>query len=195
MGFTSAPAIGRFRVIEISVTEDMVSRARVIAEARLNDQSRRLSPDRPTARNIDSQIRGALGEIVAEMWMVSKLFPVESGFEADKVSDTDLTVNDIGVEVMTAKVGDRLKTGFCVPPNKLAAARSRGAWGYLFVGSDNLAPPSTMWIQGAVRTEHVDSVPARHTYVNSPRFSVLNFVIEENYLLTPEQFLRQIGRR
>lgn len=180
--------------IEIEVTDLMLARARTIAEARLHDAARRLSPDRPTARNLDSQMRGALGEIVAETWLQSVSRDVKSGFEVDRIAETDLTVDKVGVEVMTAKVADRVRTGFCVPPNKLAAARSRRAWGYLFVGSDDLAPPRRMWVQGAVRIQEVDTARARETYVNNPRFSVLNFVIEEHYLLTPEQFLDDIRR-
>ena len=180
--------------VDYLVTETMLKQAREIAEARLHDSSRRLSPDRPTARNLQSQIRGALGEIVAREWLSRYVLHIESGFLEDHVSQTDLSIGNLGVEVMTAKVNDRKQTGFCVPPNKLAAARSRRAWGYLFVGSDNLVPPQMMTIQFAVRLEDVDSAPARHTYVNNPSFRVLNFVVEEDRLMTPEEFLRIVTK-
>ena len=179
--------------IWFDVSPGMLEQATRLAEARLNDPRRRLSPDRKSARNIQSQIRGALGEIVATMWLEESGFRNERGYENDEVSSTDLTVNGVCIEVMTAKRGDRLRTGFCVPPNKLAAARSRGAWGYLFVGTDDFAPPRRLCIQGAVKARDVDSQPARMTYVNNPDYAVLNFVVEDRNLVEPLRFLREIG--
>ena len=177
------------------VTPAILTRATRLAEARLNEPGRRLSPDRKSARNLQSQIRGALGELVATMWLESHGFGHERGFETDSISASDLTVNGVSIEVMTAKIGDRTKTGFCVPPNKLAAARSRGAWGYLFIGTDDLAPPERLLVQGAVRIEDVDSQPPRMTFVNNPAYSVLNHVVEEQLLLQPARLVEVLRSR
>ena len=183
------------QAIWFDVSSEMLAHATRLAEARLNDPGRRLSPDRKSARNMQSQIRGALGELVATMWLESCGFEHDRGFENDSMAASDLTVNGVSIEVMTAKIGDRLKTGFCVPPNKLAAARSRGAWGYLFIGTDDLAPPRRLLVQGAVRIDDVDSMPPRMTYVNNPAYSVLNHVVEDHLLLKPERLVEALRLR
>lgn len=177
------------------VTPEMLERATKLAQARLTESHRRLSPDRKSARNLQSQIRGALGEIVGALWLSENQLLTERGFEDDMPFASDLAVRGIPIEVMTAKIGDRDKTGFCVPPNKLRAAQARGAWGYLFIGTDDHSPPRRLLVQAVTRVDLVDTRPPRETFVNNPAFAVLNYVIEPQNLQSPTvlvEHLRQL---
>lgn len=131
----------------IDVSEAVLEKAKHLAAARMNEPSRRLSPDRPSARNLASQIRGAVGELIVAEWLRSHNFELSEGFIDDKIHKSDIVVNGLSIEVMTAKIEDRIKTGFCVPPNKLNAARRRGAWGYIFVGTNSDSPPQKVLLQ------------------------------------------------
>lgn len=181
----------------VTLTDEELAAAEKIAAARLSDPNRRLSPDRPTARNTVSQRRGAVGEIAATKFLRENGFEVEPGFETDNPAESDLAVGGNRIEVMTAQIAHRDKTGFCVPPNKLRAARSRRAVGYLFVGTGPEEHPRTVVVQGAVRLERVDADPCRDTWVSSPKWSVTNFVVRDEDLYSPREFvdlLRELGR-
>lgn len=154
-----------------------VETARKLAVARLNEVQRHQSVHRPTARNSSAQFRGAAGEIAARRWLRSCGFVIESGFEKDLPADSDLTVGQTRVEIMTAQIAHREVTGFCVPPSKLKAARRRGAVGYLFVGTGPEQEPRRFLMQGFCRIESVDRVTAVHTRVSERSPSVLNHVV------------------
>ena len=171
------------------VSVDLLKKATQLANARLTESARRVSPDRPSARNLDSQIRGAVGELIASEWLRANSFKVDDGYMDDHIHNSDLVVNGVSIEVMTAKIGDRRITGFCVPPNKLNAARRRKAWGYLFVGTNEDSPPKKVLIQGVTYVGDVDSHEPRNTYVNNPQFAVLNFVVEPNNVRPPFELL------
>ena len=173
----------------IDVSEAVICQATRLANARLTEDGRRLSPDRPSARNLDSQIRGAVGELVVAEWLRSHKFSPAEGFLDDEMHDSDLIIKGISIEVMTAKIDDRIKTGFCVPPNKLSAARRRGAWGYIFVGTNSDSPPRKVLLQSVAELVYVDSMPPRHTYVNNPHYSVLNYVVEPRNLKSPSELI------
>jgi hypothetical protein len=159
--------------------------AEALADARLGDSARRLSPDRLTARNRAAQLRCAYGEIGAAKWLRDQGFQVETGFVDDHVHKCDLSVAGVGCEVMTAQIAHRQITGFCVPPNKLGAARHRGAWGYIFVGTGSETPPLRVCIQGAVVLGKVNADPPRLTRVSAHSVPVLNHVIRPTDLLSP----------
>jgi hypothetical protein len=173
----------------LDVSAEVLKKATQLANARLTESARRLSPDRPSARNLDSQIRGAVGELIASEWLRANSFKVDDGYMDDHIFNSDLVVNGVSIEVMTAKIGDRKKTGFCVPPNKLHAARRRKAWGYLFIGTNEDSPPKKVLIQGVTSVGDVDSQEPRDTYVNNPQFAVLNFVVEPNNVRPPVELL------
>lgn len=176
-------------MVEIVLEPDDVESARDLASRRLHEPRRRLSPDRPTARNPAAQLRGSIGEIAAARWLVSEGLDVRRGFDDDARDISDLVVAGVPVEVMTAQVAHRERTGFCVPPNKLWAARQRRAWGYIFVGTGAEDVPTAVLIQGGCAIEDVDLDPVKATYVNSPRYSVDNFVVREAALLTPDRVI------
>lgn len=94
---------------------------------------------------------------------------------------------------MTAQIEHRVVTGFCVPPNKLAAARKRNAWGYLFVGTGREVPCDRVLIQAAIQLVHVDADPPRHTSVSPTSPSVLNHVMRKEHLLDPSLLLKSLG--
>ena len=173
----------------LDVSVEVLKKATQLANARLTESARRSSPDRPSARNLDSQIRGAVGELIASEWLRANSFKVDDGYMDDHILNSDLVVNGVSIEVMTAKIEDRKKTGFCVPPNKLHAARRRNAWGYLFVGTNGDSPPKKVLIQGVTSVGDVDSHEPRNTYVNNPQFAVLNFVVEPNNVRPPVELL------
>lgn len=175
--------------MEISLSDEEVKFAETMAQARLTEQGRRQSPDRPTSRNPNAQRRGAVGEIAAASFLEKSGCTVVTGYEEDRVGDSDLTVDGIRVEVMTAQRAHREKTGFCVPPNKLWAARQRGAIGYLFVGTGPETSPRKAVIQGGVILQNVDADPARETFVSRPENAVNNHVIREEHLLSAEEFV------
>lgn len=183
----------------IQVDADDIAHAHRLAEARMADPSRRLSPDRPTARNMNAQIRGALGELAAVKWLRANGMQPGAGFEADSMHSSDLQVGDVRLEIMTAQIAHREITGFCVPPNKLAAARKRSAWGYLFVGTGREVPCEQLLIQAAVALAYVDADSPRHTAVSPSSPSVLNHVMRAEHLLQPEALLRvlrtHVGRQ
>ena len=181
--------------VRVRLTESELAAAETVAVARLQDDQRRHSPDRRTARNPVSQRRGAVGEIAATKFLRANGFEVEPGFESDNPAESDLAVSGHRVEVMTAQVAHRQKTGFCVPPNKLWAARQRGAVGYLFVGTGPEERPQDVVVQGAVRLENVDADPPRETWVSSPRSSAINHVVRDEDICSPHEFvelLRQL---
>lgn len=160
-----------------------------LAEARMSEPGRRLSPDRPTSRNIGAQLRGALGELGAVGWLRGLGFPVECGFESDDVRRTDVTVGGVRIEIMTAQIAHRAITGFCVPPNKLQAARSRRAWGYLFLGTGPENPCERVCVQAAIELARVDMTPPRLTSVSARSTPVLNHVMRTEDLLSAPEFL------
>ena len=169
-----------------SVAPDVREHAKEIARKRLSDSSRHHSAHRPTARNLNSQTRGALGELYTRRWLIDSGFKVESGFEDDNVISSDLYVNKWPIEVMTAKISDRVKTQFCVPPNKFHAACKRGAWGYVFAGTDDSDDCDLVVIQGGIQLSEVSQFPIQETYVNNPNFAVMNYVIPARSLLSPK---------
>lgn len=171
--------------VMVPVTEGDRASAERMADARMVEAARRQSPDRPSARNLPAQYRGALGELVAARWFTSLGFEVRHGFASDAWQRPDLTVNDVGVEVMTAQLHHRAATGFCVPPNKLWAARQREAAGYLFVGLDP-GDAGVVWLQGWVRERDVDTDEPRLTSVRPEGHSVLNYVV-------PADLVRPVG--
>lgn len=163
--------------------------AELLANERMGDPARRQSPDRPTSRNLIAQRRGAIGELVAARYLRDNGFQVEAGFESDHRSQSDLTADGHRIEVMTAQISHRERTGFCVPPNKLWAARQRQAVGYLFVGTGSEESPQGATVQGGVRIEHVDADDPRDTYVNNPAYAVNNYVIRGEDMVQPAEFL------
>jgi hypothetical protein len=171
------------------VSKNVLLKATQLANARLTESERRSSPDRPSARNLHSQIRGAVGELIASEWLRANSFKVDDGYMDDHMHNSDLVVNGVSIEVMTAKIQDRRITGFCIPPNKLNAAQRRQAWGYLFIGTDEESPPKRVLIQGVTSIDKVDSREAQETYVNNPQFAVLNFVVEPNNVRPPNELL------
>lgn len=179
-------------VVEVTISEFELAEAKELARARLEESSRRRSPDRPTARNTPAQIRGAVGEIAAARWLQDEGCEVDRGFEAD-ADEPDIRANGAGLEVMTAQISHREVTGFCVPPNKLWAARQRRAAGYLFVGTDDSAEPTTVWVQAFARVDDVDLDEPRHTSVRPGSFSVLNHVVRPELLMTPAELVRVLA--
>lgn len=175
--------------MRIELTDDEIAAAEVLANARRNEAARRHSPDRPTSKGLVSQRRGAIGELVAAKYLRQGGLSVEAGFEEDLRGHSDLTAGGCRIEVMTAQIAHRAKTGFCVPPNKLWAARQREAMGYLFVGTGPEDHPRGAWIQGGVRLENVDADPPRDTFVSNPKYAVQNHVIRESDMLQPAEFL------
>lgn len=178
---------GRLALIEIELTDAELQQAHELAAARLNDSERRRSPDRPTSRNPTAQVRGACGEIAAAKWLRAEGFEVREGFLVDE-DDPDLTADGIGLEVMTAQVAHREITGVCVPPNKLWAARQRGAAAYVFVGTGGEAEPRRVYIQHLCRLEDVDreNTP-QPTQVHAHSPAVDNYVIPADRLLDPAE--------
>lgn len=176
----------------IDFTSAEHARAMRLAEARLTEPGRRLSPDRPTARNVAAQLRGALGELGAVGWLRGLDFPVECGFESDDVRRTDVNVGGVRLEIMTAQIAHREITGFCVPPNKLQAARLRRAWGYLFLGTGPENPCERVCVQAAIEIARVDALPPRFTRVSAYSLQVLNHVMRTEDLLSAPQFVDQL---
>lgn len=166
-----------------------------LASARMSDPKRRLSRDRPTARNLAAQVRGALGEIGAVQWLRSLGASVESGFECDDPGRTDIIAWGWPIEIMTAQVAHRQLTGFCVPPGKLRAARARGAWGYLFVGTGPEHPCARVCIQAAVELRHVDADPARPTRISAASPAVVNHVVRAEHLIQAGDFAGRLGAK
>jgi hypothetical protein len=180
--------------IEVTLTAEELDVARYLAELRLTEQSRHHSQHRPTSRNLTAQLRGAVGELACRKWLISERFEVDAGFVEDLASESDLSISGRRVEVMTAQIRHREVTGFCVPPNKLSAARTRGAWGYIFVGTGSESTPTTVYIQAAVRLDAVDLDPPRETAVSSTSLAVLNHVVRSTSLLDPLDFLAAMRR-
>lgn len=178
--------------VEYRVSDESRIEAVRIAELRLSDTSRHLSRHRPTARNLTSQVRGALGELYACQWLSDNDLEVETGFREDLVGSCDIDVGGRRIEVMTAKISDREKTQFCVPPGKLKAARNRGAWGYLFVGTDDARDCQVVTIQGGIELHRIEAFPRAMTYVSRPEFAVENHVIPHASLLTPDDVLAML---
>lgn len=178
--------------MRIRLNDDEIEVAERIAAARMTDDTRRRSPDRPTARNPAAQRRGAVGEVAAARFLRGAGFEVQKGYELDEETESDLTVNGNRLEVMTAQILHRERTGFCVPPNKLWAARRRGAIGYLFVGTGPEEYPSEVEIQAAAMVDDIDADPARMTYVSNPNYAVENFVVRPELLLDPEDLIEQL---
>lgn len=165
--------------------------ARSLAIARLNERGRQLSRDRPSSKNLNAQLRGALGEFGARRWLVGHGLPPAVGFESDSANRSDLEIGKLRLEVMTAQIEHRKSTGYCVPPTKFKAAKKRGAWGYLFVGTGPDMPCDKVLIQAAVRLEHVDADPPTMTSVLASE-PVLNHVVRHEYLLEPDELLKAI---
>lgn len=182
-------------MVRVVLSDEDMELADRLAFARLHEASRRQSPDRPTARNPKAQFRGAAGEIACRKWLEGEGFILEGGFLEDRASDADLVVSGVSIEVMTAQVAHRAITGFCVPPNKLAAARRRNAWGYLFAGTGGEDRPNVVEIQGGVRSHDVDLDPARETRVSERSPSVLNFVVRPESLLLPGDVVVALRQR
>lgn len=176
--------------MRVELTDEELQHAESLAEARLHEPSRRRSPDRPTARNIESQRRGAVGEIAAARLLREQGFEVVAGFERDAEDECDLKANGLGLEVMTARIAHRHKTGFCVPPNKLWAAQRRRAIGYIFMGTGPESHPRVVEAQRGVLLEHVDLDPVQSTFVNNPNSPVDNYVVRPENLIPPEDFFR-----
>ena len=176
----------------IACTPDDQVAALRLAEARLSDGARHLSPHRATSRNLPAQLRGALGEVVAVRWLRSTGFMVERGFESDEIWCTDLIADGVRIEVMTAQVAHRAITGFCVPPNKLAAARLRRAWGYLFMGTGAEHPCNRVLVQAAIELAYVAAVDPVSTRVSERSLPVLNHVMKPEHLLAPEVFVERL---
>lgn len=174
--------------VEVAISEHDLAQAKELARARLEESNRRRSPDRQTARNTPAQIRGAVGEIAVARWLHDEGFAVECGFETDG-DDPDIRANGVGLEVMTAQIEHREITGYCVPPNKLWAARQRRVVGYLFVGTDASDEPATVWIQAFCSIDDVDADEPRHTSVRPGSPSVLNHVIRSEHLHSPADLL------
>jgi len=162
--------------------------AACLARARMDELERQTSTHRPSARNFVSQLRGAIGEIGSVRWLEANGLHPDAGFESDRPGDTDITVNGVRLEVMTGQVAHRAAFGFCVPPGKLAAARRRGAWGYVFAGVGPSARPTRVLIQAVTPARCVDLDPAREVGV------MLNFVIRPEALSPPERLIAMLLR-
>jgi len=172
--------------------------ATAIAEQRLDASAgRQHSVTRPTSGNLPAQIRGALGEIAVERWLARNELPVTSGgWKEDKPFDCDVTVGPTKLEIMTAQIAHREKTGFAVPPRKLAAARRRGASGYVFVGTGPESPPRKALIQAFTPVEFVDLDEVTLTSVSGREGSwVENHVVRPEHLLDPARLLAGLAKR
>ena len=99
----------------LDVSVEVLKKATQLANARLTESARRSSPDRPSARNLDSQIRGAVGELIASEWLRANSFKVDDGYMDDHILNSDLVVNGVSIEVMTAKIEDRKKLDSVYP--------------------------------------------------------------------------------
>jgi hypothetical protein len=169
-----------------------------IAKLRLDASSgRQHSVTRPTSGNLPAQIRGALGEIAVERWLARNELPVTAGgWKEDRPLDCDVTVGTTRIEIMTAQIAHREKTGFAVPPGKLNAARRRGASGYVFVGLGPEMPPRRALIQAFAPIAIVDSSEVTLTSVSERDGSwVQNHVIPGELLLEPERLLSGLRSR
>jgi len=177
----------------IDVSDAVIRKAERLATARLTEAGRRLSPDRPTSRNSRSQIRGAVGELVVADWLRSLKFALSEGFLDDKVHDSDINVKGISIEVMTAKIEDRIRTGFCVPPNKWEAASRRNAWGYVFVGTNSDSPPRWVLLQGVAELSDIALNPPKLTFVNNPDLAIENYIVEPRCLKSPSYLVQVLS--
>jgi len=169
-----------------------------IAKLRLDASAgRQHSVTRPTSGNLPAQIRGALGEIAVERWLARNQMPVTAGgWKEDRPFDCDVSIGSTRLEIMTAQIAHREKTGFAGPPRKLVAARRRGASGYVFVGVGPEMPPSRALIQAFVPIAVVDSNPVTLTSVSGRDGSwVENHVIPDGELLDPSRLLAGLRRR
>lgn len=172
--------------VEIDLTEEEQAEVMGLAEARLT--GRQHSPTRPNASSLASQYRGAAGEVAAARWLVDEGFAVNRGFKHDN-GQPDLEVNGWGIEVMSAQVSHREATGFCVPPNKLWAARQRDALGYLFVGLPPEEYSPRVWIQAFTYTGQVDADPVTNTSASPGGTAIPNHVVRSEHLYSPEHLL------
>jgi len=177
----------------VEIDEIDVETARRLALARLVEVQRQQSAHRPTSRNPVAQYRGAAGEIAARKWIRLNGIEVESGFEADKPTDSDLTVGSIRIEVMTAQIEHRKVTGLCVPPGKFRAAARRGAVGYLFVGTGPEREPRRFLIQNFCKLAVVDLNEPVYTRVSDQSPAVLNYVVSANAAEPPYELIRLLS--
>ena len=177
-----------FPAIVLEVTTEMRKRALHLAEQRLKDATRWHSAHRITSRNLTSQFRGALGEVALVAHLMKLYGTVDpTGSEMDDVRSTDVVFPRGSFEIMTAQVAHRLKTGFCVPPNKLRAAQARSADGYIFVGTDSSPETQQIFVQAWAPIAVIDVGPSKVTSVSANSPGVENFVVEHADLRNPVQ--------
>lgn len=179
--------------VEVVLSEEEQTQAMDLAESRLTDGE--LSPTRPSASSLASQHRGAVGEMATAKWLRDEGHAVEECFCVDQIEKPDIIVNGLGIEVMTAQAHHREMTGFCVPPNKLWAARQRDAIGYLFVAMPVEEYATTAWIQAFAYTAEVDVDPPVETSVRPGGTGVMNYMIRPENLYSPEHLFGLLSER
>lgn len=165
------------------VTPADLAGARKIIDGRA---TRHLSPDRPHTGNPTSQLRGALGEVVAARWLWEQKYQLDCGFLTDASDKPDITIDGCGIEVMTAQFSQRQRVGFAVPPNKLWAAERRGAAFYLFVGVGAEFPPNVVLIQAFAWVKDVAKCPVVDTQLRPDIPVIRNHVIPAAALFEPD---------
>jgi hypothetical protein len=177
-----------FQPLTLTISDQNRADANRLAEVRLSQSARWHSPHRITARNINSQIRGALGEIVLKAYLTDIFGSVNgSGSDDDDVALTDVSFPRGSFEIMTAQIRHREITGFCVPPGKFAAAKARSADGYVFVGTDSYPETRFICVQAWIDIGHIDTRPPRLTSVSESSIAVTNFVVEPQFLRNPRE--------
>lgn len=175
-----------FQPLELTITDQNRADAVRLAEIRLSQSTRWHSAHRITARNMNSQVRGALGEIVLKSYLTDVFGSVNgAGSDDDIVALTDVAFPRGSFEIMTAQIRHREITGFCVPPGKLRAAKARSADGYVFVGTDSYPETRFICVQAWVEIGNIDSKPPRPTSVSASSIAVSNFVVEPQFLRNP----------
>jgi hypothetical protein len=133
-----------------------------------------------------------LGEYAAAKWIKQSLkqSSIGEGFMSDGPSASDLTIDDVKLEVMTALREHQIHYGYCVPPRKLQAAKRRGSLGYLFVTINDRSVRDRATIDWYCNVNDVSKTPSI-----LQENGIRNHVCQPRDLLHPEELLEQLRRR
>ncbi len=183
---------------------EMWAQARELARVRVSSRARQHSPTRVSSARMVSQVRGALGELVAWRALVAHVPGLQCPFVDDN-RGADLMRGDRGIEVMTAMLDHRAQTGFCVPPNKVHGSKSRAVrdnyqhMGYLFVTLHGPDTPGMMkcWLHVGCSWDEIASSPRAMTSIlrsdGSRTHEVDNHVLPADFWRAPESVVAALS--
>ena len=173
----------------VILSQEEIAAIYSLAKERFENPARKHSPTRHNARSIESQYRGALGEYAASKWIadVLKKDHFGKGFLDDVPTESDLTIGGRRIEVMTALREHQIYYGYCVPPNKLQAAKNRGSSGYLFVTVEGRSVRDRATIDWYCEISKVDRKP----FVLQDN-GIKNYICQAQDLVHPMVMIDQI---